>query len=145
MSADRLVEPVEALAEARPEVDPERLVLALEPGAADAEDRPAVADVVEGRRRAWRCGPGCGTCSRRPSARAGSGVVSAAQAASVSQPSKIGWRHGPWIASRWSQVQTESQPAASAVDGGVAEARPVGRLRPELGAKTNRLIHRPKA
>ena len=40
--ADGLVEPVEALAEARPEVDPERIVLALEPGAADAEDRPAV-------------------------------------------------------------------------------------------------------
>ncbi len=31
-----------------------------------------------------------------------------------SQPSKIGWFHGPWMASRWSHVQSESQPAASA-------------------------------
>ena len=30
-----------------PELDPERLVLALEPGAADAEDRPSAAHVVE--------------------------------------------------------------------------------------------------
>ena len=41
MSIDRLVEPVEPLAEAAAEVDPEGVVLALEPGAADAEDRAA--------------------------------------------------------------------------------------------------------
>ena len=50
----RLVEPVEPLAEARPELDPEGLVLALEPGAADAEDRPPVAHVVERRRQLHR-------------------------------------------------------------------------------------------
>ena len=47
--ADRFVEPVEALAEAGPEVDAVRRVLELHPGAADAQDRPAVADVVERR------------------------------------------------------------------------------------------------
>ena len=40
--------------------------------------------------------------------------VTAATPASSSQPSKIGCCHGPWIASRWSHVQIESQPAASA-------------------------------
>ena len=47
---DRLVEPVQALAEARPELDPVGPVLGLHPRAADAQDRPAAADVVEGRR-----------------------------------------------------------------------------------------------
>src|SRR5688500_1774266 len=41
-------------------------------------------------------------------------VVSGPRAASVVQPSRIGCSHGPKMASRWSQVQTESQPAASA-------------------------------
>ena len=41
-------------------------------------------------------------------------LVRAAQAASVVQPSKMGWRQGPWMASRWSHVQSESQPADSA-------------------------------
>ena len=44
---DRLVEPVEPLAEAGPEVDAVRRVLELEPGATDAQDGPAIADVVE--------------------------------------------------------------------------------------------------
>src|SRR4029079_18901288 len=43
----RLVEVVEPVAHAAPEVDPERLVLAVEPRAADPEDGPAVADMVE--------------------------------------------------------------------------------------------------
>ena len=46
---DRLVQPVEPLAEPRAEVDAVRLVLELHPRAADAEDRPAAADVVERR------------------------------------------------------------------------------------------------
>ena len=46
---DRLVEPVEPLARAAEELDPEAVVLALEPGAADAEHGPAVRDVVERR------------------------------------------------------------------------------------------------
>src|SRR5512134_1904977 len=47
---DRLVEPVEALAEAgAPFLEAERLVLALEPGPADPEDCPSAADVVERR------------------------------------------------------------------------------------------------
>ena len=45
--ADRFVEPVETLAEARPEVDAVGLVLQVHPRAADAQDRPALADVVE--------------------------------------------------------------------------------------------------
>ena len=49
MSADRLVEPVEPLAEAGPEVEPERVVLALEPAAAEAEDEPAAGQVVDRR------------------------------------------------------------------------------------------------
>src|SRR5262245_52065887 len=41
-------------------------------------------------------------------------VVSGSRPAMSVQPSKIGWSQGPKIASRWSQVQIESQPAASA-------------------------------
>src|SRR6185369_17531060 len=40
-------------------------------------------------------------------------------------PSKIGWSHGPKIASRWSHVQTESQPLASAAR---AESRNSGHV-----------------
>ena len=46
---DGLVEPIEALAEARPEVDPEGVVLAFEPAATEAEDEPALRQVVDGR------------------------------------------------------------------------------------------------
>ena len=46
---DRFVEPVEPLAEPGPEVDPVRLVLPLEPGPADPEDRASGAHVVERR------------------------------------------------------------------------------------------------
>ena len=52
---DGLVESIQPLPEAgAPVLDPERLVLALEPGAADAEHGPPVADVVEGRRELRR-------------------------------------------------------------------------------------------
>ena len=46
---DRLVEPVEPLAEPRAEVDAEGVVLALEPPAAEAEDEPAIGHVLDGR------------------------------------------------------------------------------------------------
>jgi hypothetical protein len=51
---NRLVEAIEAIAEARSEVDPERLVLALEPAGPDPEDRPTARDVVERRRQLRR-------------------------------------------------------------------------------------------
>ncbi len=47
---DRLLEPVEALAEAAAEVEPEGVVLTLEPRAADPEHEPAAREVVERRR-----------------------------------------------------------------------------------------------
>ena len=49
-----LVEPVEPLAEAAAEVDPVGVVLALEPGAAEPEDRAAARQVVERRRELRR-------------------------------------------------------------------------------------------
>ena len=57
------------------EVDAEGVVLALEPGAADAEDRPAAARCGRASSRASPSGPGCGTCWRRPSARGGRALV----------------------------------------------------------------------
>ena len=48
--AGGLVEAVEPLAEARPEVDPEGVVLAGVPAAAEPEDEAAPRDVVERRR-----------------------------------------------------------------------------------------------
>jgi len=53
----RLAEPVEPLAEPGPEVQPEGSVLPLEPGAADAHDRPSAADVVD-RGEALHCESG---------------------------------------------------------------------------------------
>jgi hypothetical protein len=47
----RLGEPVEALPEAGPEVEPEGRVLRLEPRAADAQDRAPIAHVVDRRER----------------------------------------------------------------------------------------------
>ena len=47
--AGGLRQPVEPLPEAGAEVDPEGAMLALEPGAAEAHDRAAAADVVDGR------------------------------------------------------------------------------------------------
>ena len=49
--ADRgngLRQPVQPLAEAAAEVEAERVVLQAEPGSAEAHDRPAAADVVDG-------------------------------------------------------------------------------------------------
>ena len=46
---DGLVETVQPVADARPEVDAERGVLGLEPGAADPEDGAPARQVVEGR------------------------------------------------------------------------------------------------
>ena len=67
---DRLVEPVEALAEPRAEVDPERGVLGLEPGAADPEAPSGRCSCGRASSPSSRRAQGCGTCSRRPSARA---------------------------------------------------------------------------
>ena len=58
---------------AAPERDAERLVLALHPRAADAEDRAAVGDVVEGGGELRGEAGAGGRCSRPPSGRAGSG------------------------------------------------------------------------
>jgi catechol 2,3-dioxygenase-like lactoylglutathione lyase family enzyme len=44
-----LLEPVEPIAEAAPELDPEGGVLALVPATAQPEDGPTAADVVDGR------------------------------------------------------------------------------------------------
>jgi hypothetical protein len=58
---DGLGQPVETLAEASPEVEPERPMLWLEPGAAQAHHRPAPADVVDGRHR-FHGEPGVAEC-----------------------------------------------------------------------------------
>ena len=51
---DGLLELVQSLAHTRAEVDAERLVLALEPGAADAQDRAPVRDMVQRHRELRR-------------------------------------------------------------------------------------------
>ncbi len=45
----RLIEPIQTLPETGPEIDAERIVLALEPGAADAQDGATARDVVQRR------------------------------------------------------------------------------------------------
>ena len=111
---DRLVEPVEALAEARPEVDAEGVVLPLEPRAADAEDRPAVADVVH-RRRELRGQPGVAErVGADHEARGGSGSSTDAVAVRTTSLRRSAAPTARRSRSRWSHVQTLSQPAASA-------------------------------
>ena len=66
--------------------------------------------------------------------------VTAAVAAIVVQPSKIGCSHGPKIASRWSHVQTESQPTSSARTRRVAERWPRRLLAPQLGPEPHRSV-----
>ena len=84
-----------------PEVrDPERLVLALEPRAADPEDRPAARHVVE-RRGELRGEPGVAErvgADHQPEADPARDGRRPPQ--SVVQPSRIGCSHGPKIASR---------------------------------------------
>ncbi len=67
---DRLVQPAQPLTRARPEVDAEGVMLALEPGSADAEHRTPGRDVIERRGELGGDARGCGTCWRRPSGRA---------------------------------------------------------------------------
>ncbi len=69
---DRLPQAVETLTEPGAEVEPERLVLALEPATADAQDRATARDVIERGRELARSARGCGWCWRRPS---GQGAV----------------------------------------------------------------------
>ena len=68
--------------------------------------------------------------------------VTAAVAASVVQPSRIGCSHGPKIARRWSHVQTRVPAGRLRGEGGVAERRPGRLLRPELGTESS---HRPQS
>ena len=110
----RLVEAVEPLPEARSEVDPEGLVLALEPGAADAEDRPAARLRWSSVTASFAVSPGLRNVfapTIRPSV---ARLVTCDQPASTDQPSRIGPSHGPTMLLRWSQVQRLAAPACSA-------------------------------
>ena len=108
----------------RTEVDPEGVVLALEPAAAQAEDRPAIRELVEGRRELR----GQAGLPERV------GADEQAQARRVRQDgerrrassSPRAWR--PRVALVGEQVivePEESQPAALDRQAGVAEGRPV--------------------
>ena len=133
---DGLVEAVQALAHARPEVDPERRVLAGEPGAADPQGRPAARHVVEGRRE-------LGGVARVPER------VGADHQSHLHAP-RAG-RHGahgqPALQDRllpWPEDGVEVIPGPDGVpagilggEGGREEARPVAGLAPELGAEAH--------
>ena len=134
---DRLVEPVEPLPDAGPEVDPERVVLALEPGAADPEDRPAVADVIEGRRQ-------LGGEARVPE-RVGPDHQAEPDPGRQRRPRGQGQPAledglAPRPLDRHQVIpRPERIPARRlGLQGGVAEAGPVGGLRPELGPELGR-------
>ena len=62
---------------------------------------------------AWRSDPGCGTSFAATSSPRRTRVVRVARAASVVQPSSLGSVQSPSSASRWSSIQSESQPARS--------------------------------
>jgi hypothetical protein len=136
---DRLVEPVEPLPEPRPEVDPVRGVLGLEPGATDAEDRPAAAQVVEGggelgreRRVAERVG-----ADHQPELRAGrrGGEPGEGQVALEDRP--VGRADD-----RVEVVPREDRVVAEPVRGGrgVDHRLPRGVLRPDQRADPDRVV-----
>ena len=76
----RLVEAVHPLADRR-EVEPEAVVLGLEPRRAEAEDRAAAGDHVERGDRLREQAPGCGRSPRSRACRGGRVFVSRARAA----------------------------------------------------------------
>ena len=132
---DRLVEPVEPLARAAEELDAEAVVLALEPGAADAEHGPAARDVVERR----------GELGGQPRV--------AERVRADHQPEPDPRRHGaepgqhaPALEDRLLPRPEDGHQVVPRPDrvparrlggeGRIAEARPVGLLRPELQPET---------
>ena len=134
---DRLVEPVEPFADGRPEVDPECVVLALEPGATDPEDRPPAADVVEG------------CCQLGRVARVAEGVRTDHQP--EPDPGRDGGPGGegePALEDRLAPRALDREqvvPRPDRVPAGrlslersLSDPRPVARLRPELGAEPGR-------
>ena len=92
----RLAEPAQPLGKTAPEWDPERVVLLLEPGASDPEDRPTARDVVEVVAiLAVRAGSRNVLAPTIRPIRTFS--VACAHAASISQPSNIGPSELPTI------------------------------------------------
>ena len=136
---DRLVEPVEPLARAVEEVDAERVVLALEPRPADAEHGPAVRDVVEGR----------GDLGQQARVAERVGTDHQAEADPRRQRAERG-QHAPALEQRLlprpeDGHQVVPRPDRIPVGGlgrerGVAHARPVGLLAPELEPEAGRSV-----
>ena len=68
---DGLFEPIESLPEAAPEIEPEGVVFALEPAAAEPEHRPPVRQVVDRRRELGGQARVAKRVGSRPAGRAG--------------------------------------------------------------------------
>ena len=101
---DRLLEPVEPLAETGPEVDPVGLVL----GSIQAPPMPRIARpplMWSSVAASLATSPGLRKVLAPTSSPRRVRSVAMAQAASAVQPSKIGWYGSPKIAYRWSHVQ----------------------------------------
>ena len=138
---DRLLQPVEPLAEARPEIEPECFVLALEPAAADAEDEPAVRKVIERRRQLRgearvaervrgdeqaelrRCRERREGGERRPALELGGAPVALVGEEVVVEPQAV-------------------EPGRLRREAGFAQLRPAGPLDPERGAELHGRIVR---
>ena len=130
--ADRLLQPVEPLAEAAPEVDPERLVLPFEPAATETQHGAAVAHVIDGRREL--CGqarvPERVCCDEQ----ADPGAAGRGRQRGERRPAlELGVVRVALVAQ---EVVVDPEAVGTAPlrgDDGVAEARPVGPLYPEGG------------
>ena len=126
ISPDCLIQAIQPLAEAGPEVEPERLVLALEPAGAEAEDG-ATSSAGRASSPAWPSGPGCGTCWPRPGAPAG--PARQLRPGGQGQPaSSFAAVQSPSSASRWSSAQRRVEAGRLGPPCDVARAGHVVRL-----------------
>ena len=93
----RLAQPAQPLREAVAELEPERLVLLLEPRPADPEDRPPAARCGRASSPSSPSAPARGTCSRRPSARSGSASSPGPRPRASASPRRSARRCSPTI------------------------------------------------
>ena len=134
----RLVESVEPLAESGSEVDPERVVLALEPAPAEPEDRSTCRHVVDRRRQ---LGDESRVAERRGRhEQAEADTLRAGRHRRERRPALELWVAPVTLVRQQVIVEPQRIPATSLDrSGGVAEAWPVGALDPEGRPEAHRL------
>ena len=141
MRPDGLVEPVQSLAEAGAEVDPEGIVLALEPAAARGRGPTRPSDRWSSVVASLAVRPGWRNVLAATSRPSRTRSVRTARAASVVQPSSLASVGSPSSASRWSSIQSDVPAGPLDRETGVAQVRPVRPIDPERRPEAHRRAH----